>query len=65
MLNNSNPLLIKAEWCRYSNHFSDLNLNHVKVVEAMGLKVIASRSPAMASAPYKISSKSVKRLKRY
>jgi hypothetical protein len=39
MLNNPNPLLRKAEWCRYCIHLTNLNLNHFKVVEAMGLEV--------------------------
>jgi hypothetical protein len=38
MLNNPNPLLSKA-------HITSLNLSHFKMVEAMGLKIIASRSP--------------------
>jgi hypothetical protein len=37
-VNNSNPLFSKA-------HLTNLNFNHFKMVEAMELKVIASRSP--------------------
>jgi hypothetical protein len=36
--NNPNPLLSKA-------HLTTLNLSNFKMVEAMGLKIIASRSP--------------------
>jgi hypothetical protein len=42
MLNNPNPLFSKVEWCRYYNHLTTLNLSHFKVVEAMGLKLVAS-----------------------
>jgi hypothetical protein len=48
MLNNINPLMSKA-------HLAALNLSHFKMVEAMVLKIIASRSPQMASPPYQIS----------
>jgi hypothetical protein len=37
-INNSNPLLSKA-------YLTNLNLNIFKVIEAMGLKIIASRFP--------------------
>jgi hypothetical protein len=63
MPNNPNPLFSKAEWFRYCSHLTHLNLNHFKVVEAMGSKVIAVTSHAMASPPYKISSKSIKQIK--
>jgi hypothetical protein len=63
MLNNPNTLLSKAEWCRYCIHLTTLNLYHFTVVEAMGLKAVASISPAMASPPYTISSKSINRFK--
>jgi hypothetical protein len=63
MLNNLNPLLRKDNWCRLCIHLTDLNLNNCKVVEAMGLKVVASRALPTASFPYKISSKSIKRFK--
>jgi hypothetical protein len=53
MLNNSNPLLSKA--C-----LTNSNLNHFKMTEAMGLRIIASRPPWMASRPYQISWKSTK-----
>jgi hypothetical protein len=37
-LNNPNPLLSKA-------HFTNLNLSHFKMFEAMGLTIVVSRSP--------------------
>jgi hypothetical protein len=37
-INNPNPLFSKV-------HLTDLNLNNFKVVEAMGFKIIALRSP--------------------
>jgi hypothetical protein len=37
-INNTNPLLSKA-------HLTTLNLNYFKVVEALELKITASRSP--------------------
>jgi hypothetical protein len=43
----------------------NLNLILTKMVEAMGLKIIASRSPWMASPAYQISWKSTKRFKSY
>jgi hypothetical protein len=36
--NNPNPQLSKA-------HLTNLNLNNFKMIEAMGLKIIASGSP--------------------
>jgi hypothetical protein len=42
-----------------------LNLNHFKMVETMRIKIIASRSPWMASPPYQISWKSTKRFRSY
>jgi hypothetical protein len=42
---------------------NNLNLNHFKMVEDMGLKITASRSTWMALPPYQISWKSTKRLK--
>jgi hypothetical protein len=44
-----NPLLSKAEWWRYCNHLRVLKLCHFKLGEAMGLKIMTSRSPSMAS----------------
>jgi hypothetical protein len=38
MENNPNPLLSKA-------HLTTLNINKFKMIEATGLKIIASRSP--------------------
>jgi hypothetical protein len=58
MLINPKPLLRKTKWYRYCIYLTTLNLNNFKVVEVMGLKVIASRFPAIASPPYKILSKS-------
>jgi hypothetical protein len=43
---NTNPQFSKA-------HLT-VNLNNFKTIEAMGLKVIASRSPCMALPPYQI-----------
>jgi hypothetical protein len=37
-INNPKPLLSKA-------HLTTLNLNNFKIIEAMGLKIIVSRSP--------------------
>jgi hypothetical protein len=62
MLNNPNPLLSKVEWCI---HFTSLFLDHLKVVEAMGLNVVTSGSPALPSPAYKMVSKSVDRFKSY
>jgi hypothetical protein len=55
MLNNPNPVLSKVERCRQSIHLRTLNLSHFKMVEAMGLKIIASRSPSMALPDHQIS----------
>jgi hypothetical protein len=43
----------------------NFNLNHFKIVEDMGLKIITSRSPSMASPTYKISRKSTHCFKSY
>jgi hypothetical protein len=59
MLNNSNPLLSKTEWCRYRIHLTKLYLNHLEVTESMRFKVALSTSIAMASPPYKLSSKTL------
>jgi hypothetical protein len=56
--NNPNPQFSKA-------YLTILNLNSFKIIEAMGLKVIASRSSWMALTPYKISWKSTKLFKSY
>jgi hypothetical protein len=37
-IKNPNPLLSKA-------HLTKLNLNNFKIIEAMGLKIIASKFP--------------------
>jgi hypothetical protein len=66
MSNSHNPLLRKAEWFRYCIHLTNLNLSHIKLVEAMGLKGVASRSLAKVSAAYKkIPYKSIKTFKSY
>jgi hypothetical protein len=59
MLNNPNPLVTMAEWCRYCIHLTNLKLNHLFVVEAMGSKAVTPTSSAMVSPPYKISFKSI------
>jgi hypothetical protein len=46
-------------------HLAALNLNHFKMIEAMGLNIIAPRSPQMALSPYQISLKSTKWFKSY
>jgi hypothetical protein len=48
MEHNPNPEFSKA-------HLTNLNLNNFKVIEAMVLKVIASRSPLMALPTYQIT----------
>jgi hypothetical protein len=37
-INNTNPQFSKA-------HLTNLSLNNFKIIEAMGIKIIASRSP--------------------
>jgi hypothetical protein len=44
-------------------HLTAMNLNNFKMIEAMGLKIIASRSTWMALPPYQKSWKSTKRIK--
>jgi hypothetical protein len=46
--NNPSPLLSKA-------YLTTLNLDHFKMAEARGLKIIVLRSPRMASSAYHIS----------
>jgi hypothetical protein len=48
MEHNPNPQFSKA-------HLTNLNLNNLKMIEAMGLKIIASRSPWMTLPTYQIS----------
>jgi hypothetical protein len=43
MLNNPNPLLSMAECCRCCSHLKTLNLNHFKMVEAMGSRFTSRR----------------------
>jgi len=57
-INNPNPQFSKA-------HLTTLNLSNFKMIEAMGLKIIASRSPWMALLRYKIWLKSTKRFTSY
>jgi hypothetical protein len=47
-INNPNRLLSMA-------HLTKLNLNNVKTIEGMGLKITASRSPCISLPPYQIS----------
>jgi hypothetical protein len=55
MLNNPNPLLSKDELCRSCILLRIFNVNQFKMVEAMGLKMIALRSSAMTSLVYQVS----------
>jgi hypothetical protein len=55
ILNNLNPFLSKADWFRYCIHLTSLNLKRFKIVQAIVLKMIASRSPSVASPTYQIS----------
>jgi hypothetical protein len=41
----------KDKWCRSCIHITNFNLKHFKVVEAMGLNVIASKSIAIELVP--------------
>jgi hypothetical protein len=47
-LPNFTPDKSKVDWSRFCMHLKSLNLHHFKMVEAMGLKIMASRSPTMA-----------------
>jgi hypothetical protein len=42
------PLLSKADWCGFCIHLRSLNLGHFKIMEAIGLNIMALRSPSMA-----------------
>jgi hypothetical protein len=55
MLKDSSPLLSKVEngASNESIYLSNLNLNYFKMCEAMGLKIIALRSPSMGHQPAK------------
>jgi hypothetical protein len=46
-------------------NLTSLNLNNIKMTEAMGLKIIVSRSPWMALPPYQISLNSTRWFKRH
>jgi hypothetical protein len=50
-------IIVEQGW-KSCTKFTNLNLRHFKMVEARGLKIIASRSPWMVSPPYQISWKS-------
>jgi hypothetical protein len=47
-INNPNPQFSKA-------HKTNMNLNIFKMIEALGLNIIALRSPSIALPSYKIS----------
>jgi hypothetical protein len=47
-INNPNPHFSKV-------HLTTLNLNNLKMITIMGLKIIALRCPSMALTPYQIS----------
>jgi hypothetical protein len=55
---NPNILLSKT-------HLTNLKLNNFKNIEALELKIIASKSHRMALLPYHISGKSAKQFKIY
>jgi hypothetical protein len=48
MVTKLKPSESKANWCRFYTHIRSLKLRHFKMVEAMGLKIMASRSLLMA-----------------
>jgi hypothetical protein len=63
VLTYPNPLLSKADWCRYCINLRTLNLSCFKVIEAMGLSYLSYQSwtlsycikvHIMASPPYNI-----------
>jgi hypothetical protein len=37
-----------VDWCKFCIHLRSLNVRHFGMVEGMGLKITASRSPSMA-----------------
>jgi hypothetical protein len=47
-INNTNAQFSKA-------HLTTLKFNNFKIIEAMGLKIIALRSPSITLSPYQIS----------
>jgi hypothetical protein len=66
--NQNNPTIkqsqtIAVQGWKSCPQITTLNLNHLKMVEAMGLKIIASRSTWIAVAPCQITWKSTKRFK--
>jgi hypothetical protein len=34
-----------ADWCKFCIHLLSVNIRYIKMVEAMGLKIMAPRSP--------------------
>jgi hypothetical protein len=58
MEHNLKPLMSNA-------HLTNLNFINFKIIEAMGLKIIALRSTWMALRPYQISLNSTKEFKSY
>jgi hypothetical protein len=58
MEHNPDPQFSKA-------HLTNMNLNNIKMIQAIGLQIIASRSPLMALPPYQTSRNSTKRLRSY
>jgi hypothetical protein len=43
------------DWCKFCTHLRSLNVRHFGMVECMGLKSMALRSPSRAWPPYWIS----------
>jgi hypothetical protein len=58
IINNINLQLSKV-------HLTTLNVINFKMIEGMGLEMIASRPPLMALPPYQILCKSTKRFRSY
>jgi hypothetical protein len=44
-----------VDWCKFFIHLRSLNVRHLVIFEATGLKVSASRLPSVALPPYWIS----------
>jgi hypothetical protein len=64
MVSKLNPLLSKAECCRYCIHLRSLNLHHFRMVEAV-IRIMASRFPTIAWSACRISWKSASWFKSY